>query len=109
MTKEEAFKYQIEIAKELYNRNKFEQAFYHLENAHVLGQTNTFKHSLSHYWMLKLALKRKSIKEIFGQTIRIIASIAKTWLWVPLGNTGGTNVSAIKPMPIRKELEKYFQ
>jgi hypothetical protein len=38
----------------------------------------------------------------------IIASLIFTLFWVPKGNTGGTNISPIKQIPIRKELKKYF-
>ena len=54
------------------------------------------------------SLKSKNSKEIIGQVIRIIASFLFTIIWVPKGNTGGTNVSLNKKMPIRKELKKYF-
>ena len=83
-------------------------AFYHFENAHILGQKHVWRHTISHYWMFKFGIKTKKTKEIIGQIFRIIASLLFTLIWVPKGNTGGTNISPIKVIPIRKELQKYF-
>lgn len=99
---------QIKIGKKALKESNFNLSFYHFENAHILGQNHLVRHTLSHYWLLKLGMKSKNIKEIFGQFVRIIASILFTLFWVPKGNTGGTNISPIKKMPIRKELKKYF-
>lgn len=79
-------------------------AFMHLENAHVLGQESTYLHVRVHYSMLAWGVKQKSVREIWGQIIRIIGAAALTRVkGVPIGNTGGSNVSPIKPMPIKKE------
>jgi hypothetical protein len=83
-------------------------AFYHFENAHILGQKHIWRHTISHYWMFVFGIKTKNIKEIIGQAFRIVASLLFTLIWVPKGNTGGTNISPIQPVPIRKELKKYF-
>ena len=58
--------------------------------------------------MFVFGIKNKNAKETIGQIGRILASLLFTLIWVPKGNTGGANISPIKPMPIRKELEKYF-
>lgn len=88
--------------------NNLKVAFYHLENAHILGQKHLYRHTISHYWMLVYGIKSKNFTEIVGQFLRIIASLIFTIFWVPKGNTGGTNVSPLKIIPIRKELKKYF-
>lgn len=102
------FYHQIKLGKEALKNNNFEISFYHFENAHILGQKNITRHTISHYWMLIFGIKSKSIKEIIGQIVRIIASLLFTLIWVPEGNTGGANISPIKIIPIRKELKKYF-
>ena len=99
---------QLAQGKHLLKKKEFKSAFYHFENAHILGQKNTYRHTLSHFWMLVVGLKTQNLKEISGQIIRIIASIIITPFWIPTGNSGGTNISAIKSIPIRKELEKFF-
>jgi len=93
----------------LLHQECFSDAYYHFENAHVLGQTHTYRHTLSHYWMLKFGLRTKNVKEVLGQCVRMIASILFSKIWVPKGNTGGTNVSPLKPMPLRDELKIYFK
>ncbi|MGB1230849.1 MAG: DUF3703 domain-containing protein [Winogradskyella sp.] len=99
---------QLNLGKNELKRNNYSTAFYHFENAHILGQKHLYRHTLSHLWMLFFGLKTKSVKEVFGQLFRLIASLLFTLIWVPVGNTGGANTSATKPMPIRKESQKFF-
>lgn len=102
------FKKQLVIGKQALKRKDYLISYYHLENVHILGQKHVWRHTVSHYWMLVIGLKTKSIKEIIGQFFRIIASLLFTLIWVPKGNTGGVDLSPIKSIPIRKELLKYF-
>ncbi|SMY15912.1 DUF3703 domain-containing protein [Photobacterium aquimaris] len=79
-------------------------AFRHLENAHVLGQESTYWHVKVHYLMLCWAIKQRDIKEVIGQLIRIVGAALLTAIdGVPMGNTGGSNVHALKVMPISAE------
>lgn len=81
-----------------------EAGFKALEDAHVIGQRSTYYHTLVHYKMLKYGLKRSNVKEVLGQIFRLIGAITKTAIGLlPAGNTGGTNVSPFKPMPISPE------
>jgi len=49
-------------------------------------------------------LKQNNIKEVLGQVFRIIGAALFTAVkGVPIGNTGGSNVSPIKVMPIKPE------
>lgn len=102
------FYFQLQLGKTALKTTDHQSAFYHFENAHILGQKHVWRHILSHYWMFVYGIKTKDIKEITGQFFRMIASLIFTLIWVPLGNTGGTNISPIKTIPIRKELQKYF-
>ncbi len=99
---------ELSLGKDFLRKKNFKKAFYHFENAHILGQTHVYRHTLSHYWMMVYGFKTTNTKEIIGQFFRIFASIIFTLIWVPKGNTGGANVSPVRPMPIRKELQKYF-
>jgi hypothetical protein len=99
---------QLQIGKVALKQKKYPIAFYHFENAHILGQKHLWRHTIRHYWMFVFGIKTKNVKEIIGQVFRIIASLLFTLIWVPLGNTGGTNISPIKPIPIRKELQDFF-
>ena len=102
------FHTQLQLGKEALNSGDLKASFHHFENAHILGQQHLWRHTLSHYWMFIFGIKTKNTKETIGQVFRIIASLLFTLIWVPKGNTGGTNISPIKPIPIRKELLKYF-
>jgi hypothetical protein len=47
---------------------------------------------------------------LFGQVYRLAGAATKTFIGlVPSGNTGGTNVSPFKPMPIDPELAKIIE
>ncbi|MGB0937060.1 MAG: DUF3703 domain-containing protein [Colwellia sp.] len=102
----EAFNIEITKAKQSYFTQDYSQSFYHLERAHILGQSFVIPHATTHWWMLKIGIKTKCYREISGQIMRIIASIIFSKIWVPLGNPGGANVSPIKPMPIPNDLKK---
>ena len=82
-----------------------EHGFGHLERAHVLGQASTREHVRVHWRMLTWALKHRDAREFYGQVIRLTGAATKTFIgMVPTGNTGGSNVSAVRPMPIDPEL-----
>jgi hypothetical protein len=81
-------------------------AFAHLERAHVLGQQSTIQHVRVHWAMFRWALRHKVAGETVGQAWRIVGAALKTWLWVPAGNTGGSNVSGFMPMPVPAELQR---
>lgn len=104
-----AFKAELDKGKELLASGAYEQAFYHLERAHILGQRNYVTHVISHYWMLRVGLKAGDIQEVFGQVIRIVGSAGSLIGKVPLGNSGRANVSPVKPMPIPEDLKQYFE
>ena len=102
----DAFNSEMNKAIQLYEKNELNLSFSHLERAHILGQSYIIPHTRSHWWMLKVGLKQRNFREVFGQVTRIIASIIFSRFWVPLGNTGGANVNPVKPMPIPEDLQK---
>ena len=82
----------------------FETEFKYLEDAHVLGQQSTYFHTLVHWRMFVFGWRQCSIKEMLGQILRMVGALTKTFFGLlPAGNTGGSNVSAFKPIPISKE------
>ena len=85
-------------------------AKHHLERAHILGQRWYVAPMQPHFHMLRLALKQVDIKEARGQIARLIGAgpfhIAG---WVPIGNTGGADVSATRPMPMPSDLQDYLE
>lgn len=78
--------------------------FRHLERAHVLSQRLTFWHARVHLRMLAHGLRHRDYREVFGQVARTLAALLFSRLWVPVGNTGGANVSAFRPMPLPDDL-----
>lgn len=104
----DAFVSEMTAAIKYYHAGDLNQAFHHLERAHILGQSYTGAHTYAHWWMLRVGVKRHDVKEVLGQISRIFASIVFSKIWVPLGNTGGSNVNPIKPMPIPNDLQQYL-
>lgn len=81
------------------------KSFRHLERAHVLSQAATQQHVRVHYRMLLWGLRHRRPGEAIGQVFRLAAAAVLTRVRaVPHGNTGGTNVSAFRPMPIPDDL-----
>jgi hypothetical protein len=56
--------------------------------------------------MLKIGLKRRSLQEVSGQAARILlGALGSAVGVVPVGNTGGTNISMFKRLPIDRDLQ----
>ncbi len=101
----QAFNGELTRAKAFLSAHDFNAAFHHAERAHVLGQPWPGPHSAAHWMMLRIGLARKDMREIFGQIIRLAAGGLLTTIGrVPEGNTGGSNVSPEKPMPVPPDL-----
>ncbi len=101
---------ELALARNEQNYGNKAEAFAHLENAHVLGQASTRLHVKVHVQMLLWAVKQGKIGEVFGQLFRIAGAATKTAFGlVPTGNTGGTNVSPFKVMPIKPELDRILK
>ena len=86
-----------------------EVAFHHLERAHILSQRHTWEHVHVHWLMLRLGASEGSWREVLGQFSRIVAAAVFSRIWVPAGNTGRANVSALKPMPIPADLRSILE
>lgn len=85
-------------------------AFRHLERAHVLGQASTVEHVRVHWHMLMWGVRQWAIGECLGQVFRIAGAATKTAFGlVPAGNTGGSNVSPFKRMPVPDEIAALIQ
>jgi hypothetical protein len=101
---------ELSMAKGLMREAKYEDAFRHLERAHVLGQSFVRWHVVAHWLMLKVALHRGDISAALGQAIRIVlGAIGSAVGRVPIGNTGGSNVSMFQRMSIATDLAAAMQ
>lgn len=83
-------------------------AFAHLERAHILGQQRTWPHVRTHVAMLAIGWQRQDRREVLGQVGRTVAALLFSRVWVPVGNTGGANVSPFRPMPLPADLAPLF-
>lgn len=101
---QQVFDKEMHLATAYYAEANWGDCFHHLERAHILGQRSYFPHVKSHWWMLKVGWKRSDPRELVGQLLRILASAGSLLGWVPEGNTGGANVSALAPMPTPDDL-----
>ena len=106
----QAYEAEMTAAAGLYASGEFAQSFRHLEIAHVLGQHQVVAHARTHYWMLKIGIQRRSLREVWGQAIRIVLGIVGSAIGiVPLGNTGGTDISMFKRLPLDPHIEKLMK
>lgn len=104
----QAYLTEMNTARAAFHGGVYDVAFHHLERAHVLSQRHTLTHAVVHMWMLRVGWCRRDAREVLGQIVRIFAAALFSHIWVPLGNTGGANVSAIKPMPVPQDLARWL-
>lgn len=84
-----------------------DEAFKHLERAHILGQSHVCPHVLSHWLMLRVALAQRAPVAAFGQVVRIgLGAIGSAVGVVPSGNSGGSDVNMFAKMPVAPDLER---
>ncbi len=89
-----------------WNQNRLSDAFHHAERAHILGQRYLVPHAHTHWWMLRIGWRRRDGREVTGQLLRVLAVLPGFVTgWIPKGNTGGANVSALRPMQIPDDLK----
>jgi hypothetical protein len=101
-----AYEAELNAASAATARGDAEAAFRHLERAHILSQHHTGQHVRVHWLMLKLGVLGRDRREVLGQLSRIVAAAVFSRIWVPIGNTGRANVSAMKPMPVPDDLRR---
>lgn len=104
-----AFRQEMNLANAAEMAGNFILAKQHLERGHILGQQSYLSHMESHYRMFRLARKQSDVKEARGQIVRLIgAGPFHLAGWIPIGNTGGADVSPILPMAIPADIQPYF-
>ena len=100
----EAFWREWTFAADARQRGDLTAAFAHLERAHILAQRRTWLHVRSHWAMLVIGWHKRDRREVLGQLARIVAAALFSRLWVPVGNTGGANISPMRQMPLPDDL-----
>ena len=104
-----AYEAELLAARRATAARNFGCAFEHLGRAHILSQRFTWRHVHVHWLMLKLGGSVGDWREVFGQLTRIAAAAIFSRIWVPAGNTGRANVSALKPMPLPDDLRSVLE
>lgn len=105
----QVFRQEMALAKSRYAARQWAETIHHLERAHIVGQRYFWGHLVTHLWMLRVACMRQDVREAVGQCTRILAvPLGYVFGWVPVGNTGGANVSPIQPMAIPQDLQTSF-
>ena len=62
-------------------------------------------HVRTHLAMLGVGVRRRRGREIVGQAVRLVVAGPGSWSGrYPVGNTGGADVSALRPMPVPDDL-----
>jgi hypothetical protein len=88
-------------------RGDHASAFASLERAHVLGQTDFGSHWHVHVRMLRVGWARRDMREVLGQLLRLaLVPIGHGVGRLPVGNTGGSKVSAFRSMPVAADLQR---
>lgn len=106
----EAFEAAMAEAGEHMAANNATSAFAALERAHVLGQLDFVPHLRVHWQMLRVGWAVSDWREVTGQLTRLaLVPVGHLVGRLPVGNTGGANVSAFKSMPISPELEQLLK
>jgi len=105
-----AFKNEMDGVRRAHAGGDTDRVFQLLERAHIIGQRYFGMHMLTHFWMLRIGIHRRDVREIIGQIMRMTAVVpGYAFGWVPKGNTGGADVSPIRPMPIPTDMKDLLQ
>ena len=100
------FDREIALGREFIAAGDFDRAFRHLERAHVIGQTSVVAHATAHSLMFTLEIRRRRVAAAFGQAVRLVLGVIGSAIGVvPIGNTGGTDISMFKRLPIAPDLQ----
>ena len=105
----EAYESEMSKARRFAKSGDLGAALLCLQRAHILGQRGTGPHIRAHWEMLRIGWLRNDRREVLGQVSRLLAATLFTWLWVPEGNTGATDVSAFKRMPVSPDLRRLME
>ncbi len=101
---------ELDHSKRFFHLGDFQKSWYHLERAHVIGQSYPWQHSYAHWKMLLFGFHIKNSKEIIGQIPRLLFGGTKSFVGkVPVGNTGGADIPPLKSLPICTELQTIFK
>lgn len=92
------------------NVGNTDEAWRALERAHILSQPYLALHLTNHWEMLTFAIFERDTREIIGQIVGLaLAPLGSLTGRIPIGNTGRSNVSAFRPMPVPEDLRNVIE
>lgn len=101
----DAFDQELRAARETEAHPAVNNAWHHLELAHILSQAYPGPHLRVHWLMFWFAFRQRNVPELLGQIPRLLLAVPGSWTGrAPRGNTGGANVGIFTSMPIPAEL-----
>lgn len=68
-------------------KGDFQNAWAHLERAHILGQPYPCEPTAVHFKMLQFGIQTRNVKEIMGQIPRLLVGGIKSWAGKYLSGT----------------------
>jgi hypothetical protein len=106
MSRSKKFHEELELYRAAIKNNNAEKVEYHLGRAHILSQNSTLRHLYVHWLMFIFALQKLDIKEIAGQTLRLIVTVPGHIIGkVPKGNIGWSTVGLTDVMDVPEDLK----
>lgn len=79
-------------------------------SAQILGQRWPLERNAVHWRMLKYGIRAKNTREIIGQLPRLVFGGVKSFVGtVPIGNTGGADVPALRTMELPRDMAAILQ
>lgn len=107
MNRYQAFELECSRAVAAENMADWPTAEMHWSRAHILGQPRVGPHLRTHLALARMYLRQNRFGDAFGQWLRFALVVPGTLLHrLPAGNTGLSNVSAFKPMPVPEDLAR---
>jgi len=86
------------------------RAWWALERAHIVSQSDLLVHLRIHVIMLGYALRTADLREAGGQMLRLaLAPLGALSGRTPLGNTGRARVDPFAPMPVPGDLRRALE
>lgn len=85
-------------------------AWWALERAHIVSQSDLFLHLRVHGIMLMYGLRTADLREAAGQLLRLaLAPLGTLSGRTPIGNSGRARVDPFAPMPIPGDLRRALE
>lgn len=100
---------EIVMAQAAFQQRDYARCFHHLERAHITGILDPVRHARTHWLMLRAAIGQRNVREIIGQSPRLLTSMFIPRAWAAHGNTGRACVRPFKAMQPPEDLRAWVE